>query len=104
MRNVFVFVFVMAISLTVVRTKEWSALTSGNLWWLGLSGMTTAASWVFYYKALKDGEVSTVALIDKTSILIAVTLAIVFFREPVTWNKVVGGGMILGGVLVIARR
>ena len=47
---------------------------------------------------------STVALIDKGSILVAVVLAAILFKEPVTWSKVLGGCLILGGVAVIARR
>ena len=103
-RTIFVFVFVTAVSLMTVPGKEWSVLTRSNLWWLGLSAVTTSLSWLFYYRALKEGEVSTVALIDKGSILVAVVLAAILFREPITWNKLLGGCLILGGVAVIAKR
>ena len=70
-RTCFVFIFVLAFTSTAVSGGEVSALARGNLLWLGLSGVTTAASWIFYYKAIKQGEVSTVALIDKGSVVVA---------------------------------
>ena len=103
-RTIFVFVFVMTTTLVMVPMKQWTMLSASNYGWLGLSAVTTSLSWIFYYRALKEGEVSTVALIDKASILVAVTLAAVLFKEPITWNKVLGGCLILGGVAVIARR
>ena len=103
-RTIFVFAFVMATTLVVVPLRQWATLGTNNYAWLGLSAVTTSLSWIFYYKALKEGEVSTVALIDKGSILVAVVMASILFKEPITWNKVVGGGLILGGVALIARQ
>ena len=103
-RTIFVFVFVMTTTLVIVPMKQWTLLSASNYGWLGLSAVTTSLSWIFYYRALKAGQVSTVALIDKGSILVAVTLAAVLFKEPITWNKVLGGCLILGGVAAIARR
>jgi len=49
--------------------------TRANAAWLGLSGVTTTVSWIFDFEALKQGEVSTVALIDKGSFDVAVVQA-----------------------------
>lgn len=103
-RTIFVFVFVMTTTLVIVPMKQWTTLHASNYGWLGLSAVTTSLSWIFYYKALKQGEVSTVALIDKASILVAVVLAAVLFKEPITRSKILGGCLILGGVAIIARR
>ena len=103
-RTIFVFVFVLATTLIIVPLKAWTTLRADNYAWLGLSAVTTSLSWIFYYKALKEGEVSTVALIDKGSILVAVVMASILFKEPITLNKVIGGCLILGGVALIARR
>jgi transporter family protein len=70
---------------------------------LGLSGVTTACSWVFHCKAIKLGEVSTVALIDKGSIVAALLLARAILGEGMTAAKLPGGGLIVAGLLVIAR-
>ena len=61
-RTCFVFAFVLAFAFMAVPSSQLSLLTRGNYLRLAFSALTTAVSWVFYYKAIKDGEVSTVAL------------------------------------------
>ena len=102
-RTCFVFAFVLMFAAAVVPPEQLKTLTAGNLLWLGLSGVTTACSWVFYYKAIKLGEVSTVALIDKGSVVVALALAAVLLHEAITPAKLIGGGLIVAGLLVIAR-
>ena len=102
-RTCFVFVFVLMFAAVVVPVDQVKTLTRGNLLWLGLSGVTTAFSWVFYYKAIKMGEVSTVALIDKGSVVVALILAAVILHEVLTPAKLIGCGLIIAGLLVIAR-
>ena len=103
-RTLFVAGFVLAFAAVVLPVAEVASLTWANVGWLGLSGATTAVSWVFYYKAIKDGEVSTVALIDKGSFLVAVALAGLLLGERVTPRVAVGCGLVLAGLLVVARR
>jgi len=103
-RTVFVALFVFGFAVFAVPREQFSLLTRHNAIWLGLSGLTTAVSWVFYYKALKDGEVSTVALIDKGSFVVAVLLAWLLLGERLTWRIVAGMALILAGLLVVARK
>lgn len=70
----------------------------------GLSGVTTTISWIFYYKAIAEGEVSTVALIDKGSFLVAVVLAALFLGEKITLRTALGATLILAGLLVTVKR
>ena len=102
-RTCFVFLLTLMFAAAVVPRSELNALSAQNLWWLGLSGVTTVLSWIFYYRAIKLGAVSTVALIDKGSVVIAVLLAVVVLREALTMGKVVGAALIVGGLIVIAR-
>lgn len=102
-RTCFVFVFVLMFAAVVVPSSELNALTGRNLLWLGLSGVTTACSWVFYYRAIKLGEVSTVALIDKGSVVVALLLAWWVLGEGISTAKLLGGGLIVAGMFVIAR-
>jgi transporter family protein len=103
-RTCFVFFFVLAFAALVVPKYELGALTQNNVRWLALSGVTTATSWVFYYKALKQGEVSTVALIDKGSFVVAVLLAWFILKEQITLRVVLGSTLILAGLVVVARK
>ena len=103
-RTCFVFVFVVAFAGLVVPSSQLTALSRANYFWLGLSGVTTAVSWVFYYKAIKDGEVSTVALIDKGSMVVAVLLAFFILKEQITARTLAGASLMIAGLIVIARK
>jgi transporter family protein len=72
--------------------------------WLGFSGITTAGSWIFYYKALKVGDVATVALIDKGSVVIAILLAWWLLKEAITLRLILGALLIVAGLFVIAKK
>ena len=102
-RTCFVFVLTLIFAAAVVPRSELNALSAQNLWWLGLSGVTTMLSWIFYYRAIKLGAVSTVALIDKGSVVIAVLLAVLVLKEALTVGKLVGAALIVSGLIVIAR-
>ena len=66
--------------------------------------LITALSWIFYYKALKAGDVATVALIDKGSVVVAMLLAWLVLREVITLRMVAGAALIVAGLLVIAKK
>lgn len=103
-RTCFVFVFVILFAAASVPRSELATLARSNLFWLGLSGVTTSLSWIMYYKALKLGEVSTIALIDKGSFLVAVVLAWVLLKEQITARILVGSGLVLSGLVIVSRR
>ena len=66
-----------------------------------LSGLATGASWLCYYHALKIGEASKVAPIDKLSVVITVIMAAVFLHEQLTPKTLIGCGLIAAGTLVM---
>lgn len=103
-RTGFVFVLVLAYAAVFVPRSQFGSITRANLAWLGLSGVTTSLSWIFYYKALKQGEVSTIALIDKGSFVVAIALAWLFLGETITPRIAAGSGLILAGLAIVARR
>ena len=103
-RTLFVCVFVFIFAAIAVNPAEIKSLQKVNYIWLGLSGMTTAGSWIFYYKALKLGDVATVALIDKGSVVIAILLAWWLLKEAVTLQTAFGALLIVAGLFVIAKR
>ncbi len=103
-RTVMVFALVLVFAAFFVSQGELRAMSSGNYLWLGISAVTTTLSWIFYYKALKDGEVSTIALIDKGSIVIAVLGGVFILREQMTVKTLLGGAMMLAGLFVIAKK
>ena len=105
-RTLFVTVFVLGFAALAVSRAEFQNLTWQNWVWLAASGLTTVASWVFYYKAIADpdGHVGTVNLIDRGSIVVVVLLAWPMLGEKPGWRVILGGGLILVGLLVVSRK
>lgn len=103
-RTIFVCLFVLVFAALSVAPSEARTLQKINYVWLGLSAITTTISWIFYYKALKLGDVATVALIDKGSVIVAILLAWWILKEAVTYRMVIGAGLILAGLFVIAKK
>ena len=86
------------------NTKDFGNLTKRDVLLLGVSGFTTTISWIFYYRAMKIGNVSEIALIDKGSIIITLARSFFFLNEEFTWKIAVGGLMIIGGILVLTLK
>jgi transporter family protein len=72
-----------------------------NLVFLIISGITTSLSWIFYYRAMKEGQVSYVASIDKASIVVTLLLSFLLLKEPITLKVMLGAGFILVGMLIL---
>ena len=77
-------------------------LSSRTWLFLLLSGLATGASWVCYFRALKVGEASKVAPVDKFSLLLVVLFAVLFLKERPAVREWVGIAMVGAGVLVLA--
>lgn len=63
--------------------------------------MATGLSWLFYFKALQEGDASKVAPIDKLSVAITIILGIVVLGEPADPKTLAGGALIVAGSIVI---
>ena len=90
----------------VYVTGKWSnPLKLIKTWlFLVLSGLATGASWVCYFRALKIGDASKVAPVDKFSLVLVAIFAFLFLGErPSIWEWT-GILMIGAGVLVLAFR
>jgi len=101
-RTSFVFVFVWLNLFAFNSVKDFSNLTTKDVSFLGFSALTTSISWIFYYKAIKIGNVSEVALIDKASIIITLLLSVLLLNEQFTWKIALGASLILSGLLILA--
>ena len=69
---------------------------------LVLSGISTGASWLCYFKALQTGDVNKVVPIDKSSTALTMALAFIFLHEHFTVKSAVGSVLITAGVLIMA--
>lgn len=103
-RTLFVSLFVLGLAGLTIPSNEFLLLNRTNILWLGLSAVTTTLSWIFYYKALKVGDVATVTLIDKGSVVVAILLAWLLLKEAITLRILIGGALIVGGLLVMVKK
>ena len=105
-RTVFVFIFVLAnLFLWTSAAPAVTALKNAggkSLALLALSAFTTTVSWVCYYRAMKEGTVSFVSLVDKGSILVTLVLSVMLLGEPFTGRMAAGAALIVAGLLVLA--
>ncbi|MBK8601354.1 MAG: EamA family transporter [Flavobacterium sp.] len=103
-RTSFVFGFIWFNIIVFSNYKDFSNLTTKDIMLLAVSAATTAISWVFYYRAIKIGTISEVALIDKGSIIITLILSFIFLNEQFSWRVALGGLMIIGGILILTMK
>jgi bacterial/archaeal transporter family protein len=77
-------VIIVVLAGFVYATGKWSnplALRSKTWLFLVLSGLATGASWVCYFRALKVGDASKVAPVDKLSLVLVAAFAFMFLGE-----------------------
>lgn len=102
LRTVVVLVFAWAIVLGKKEGGDWKKMTRRDAVLLVLSGITTGASWLCYYRALQTGRASVVVPIDKCSILFAVALSAIFLKEKQTRRSLLALALVVAGTLMIA--
>ena len=71
-------IIIVVLSAFVAYTGKWAnplELSPKTWLFLGLSGLATGASWVCYFRALKIGDASKVAPVDKLSLVLRQSVA-----------------------------
>lgn len=104
-RTVVILLFSWMLVFLTGAQKSLSLVDGKTLLFLILSGLSTGASWLFYFKALVNGDVNKVAPIDKSSTILTILLAFLLLGEPITLGK--GAGIIVMGIgtaLMLERR
>lgn len=97
-------VFSIVIANALIFKNAWTEIQQSagkNLMFLAISGITTSLSWIFYYRAMKEGHVSYVASIDKASIVVTLLLSFLILKEPVTPKILLGAGFIVTGMFIL---
>lgn len=72
-----------------------------ELGFICLSGLATGASWLCYYRALRDGPASVVVPMDKLSILVTIAFSSLVFHEHLSKRSIIGLAAIVGGTLLM---
>ena len=96
-------VVVMAWGMVFLTKSQGGVMEISRKSWLFLilSGLSTGASWLCYYKALQLGDASKVVPIDKLSVVITLILAFIFLHESFTYKSVLGCILIGAGTILM---
>jgi transporter family protein len=100
-------VIVAVLAAIVAALGKWRnpfELSARTLLFLALSGLATGASWVCYFRALKIGEASKVAPVDKLSVVLVALFAVIFLGERPVPREWAGIGLVAAGVFLLALK
>ncbi|MCJ2082834.1 EamA family transporter [Methylobacterium sp. J-090] len=100
-------VILCALGAILVGTGQWQPLgsVSGRTYvFLVLSGLATGGSWICYFRALKLGEASRVAPVDKLSVVLVAIFGAVFLGERLSLANWLGVAFIATGAVLVAYR
>lgn len=104
-RTVVVLAFSWLMVFVVGSQNTIGQITGKTLLFLILSGLSTGASWLCYFKALQLGDVNKVAPIDKSSTVLTILLAFLFLGDPISLPQILGVlGIGIGTLLMISKK
>lgn len=101
LRTIIVLIFSWIMVFVVGAQNGITTLTGKTIVFLVLSGLSTGASWLCYYRALQTGPASVVVPIDKLSILVTIAFSYVVFHEKLTAKAGIGLLLIVAGTMLL---
>lgn len=100
-------VILTTLGFIVVATGQWQPLgsvSSKSYVFIVLSGLATGASWLCYFRALKIGDASRVAPLDKMSVVLVAVFGALFLGERLAAVNWVGVALISAGAVLVAYK
>lgn len=105
LRTIVVLIFSWIMVFLVGAQEGIRSIDSKTLLFLILSGLSTGASWLCYFKALQLGDVNKVTPIDKSSTILTILLAFLFLGEGISPSKAIAVVLIgIGTYLMIQKK
>ncbi|MBN9317727.1 MAG: EamA family transporter [Devosia sp.] len=103
-RTIVIVIVLAGIVLAMGKTQPLNTV-SGKTWlFLVLSGLATGASWLAYFRALKLGQASEVAPVDKLSVVLVAIFGVLFLGEKLTVQGWIGVALVTAGAVTLAWR
>ena len=103
-RTIVVVVALGAILVGLGEFRSFPSISPRTWLFLVLSGLATGASWLCYFRALKIGEASQVAPVDKLSVVLVAVFGAAFLGERLSSINWLGVVLIGGGAILVAYR
>ena len=98
-------VILCVLAMILFATRQYQPLNSiswKTFGFLVLSGLATGASWICYFRALKLGEASQVAPIDKLSVVMVAIFGCMFLGEKLSASNWIGVALIGVGAIMVS--
>ena len=89
-RTAVVLIMAWTIVFSKGEQKQIKGIDKKELLFIVLSGLATGASWLCYYYAIQNGDMSVVVPIDKMSVLLTVIFSTIFLKEKMSFKAVFG--------------
>jgi transporter family protein len=100
-------VVALTLGALIYATGKWQSpfeIPPKSALFLVLSALATGASWICYFRALKLGDASRVAPVDKLSVVLVAVFATAFLGERPGLREWLGIALVGGGVLLLSLR
>lgn len=104
LRTIIVLLFSWIMVLVTNCQNQISLIGGWTFMILAASGIATGASWLCYFRALQLGDVNKVAPIDKSSTILTMILAFIFFNESLTLIKITAMIIIMIGTYMMIEK
>ena len=100
-RTVVVLIMAWIVVFVTGKASTMISINKKELGYISVSGLATGASWLCYYKALKEGPASVVVPIDKLSIIVTIVFSYIVFHEKLSSKAMMGLIAIIIGTLLL---
>jgi transporter family protein len=86
------------------QNQSLAGLGQTTLLYLLFSGIVTGVVWICLIQALKTGEVIRVVPVVEASIILDILVGLIFFKDTLTWNKIIILVILIVGLIMIVTR
>jgi transporter family protein len=93
--------FLVTAALVLGKAGKVGEISQRSFLFIVLSGAAGAASWLFYFLALRDGPATGVAALDRLSVVLVFVLAVVFLGEAFTVKAAFGALLVVAGAILL---
>jgi len=106
LRAMIMFLFLAGVTFIAGKYRDFDFKGfSGKEWFfLALSGIAGAFSWLFYFIALQDGKTVTVVALDRLSIVFTAIFAFFLLQESIGVKEIVGMILMVGGAILLSLK
>lgn len=100
-RAVVMAAFLVTAAIVLGKTGGIGSISRRSFLFIVLSGAAGAASWLFYFLALREGPATGVAALDRLSVVLVFVLAVIFLGEAFSTKAALGAALVVVGAVLL---